>query len=56
VTATYTLPVASENMQELIALDVKNVKKGRHVLEVTVSSPQDSTIRAVARTELSVGK
>jgi hypothetical protein len=49
-------PVAGENMQELIALDVKNLKKGRHVLEVTVSSPQDSTIRDGARTELSVAK
>ena len=54
VSVIYTRPVTGENMQELIGVDFKNVKKGLHLLEVSVSSPQDSTIKAMVQKRLSV--
>ena len=52
VSVIYTRPVTGENMQEFIGVDFKNVKKGWHLLEVSVSSPQDSTIKASVRRRL----
>ncbi len=56
ISVLVTRSVTGENMQELIEFDFKNVKKGRHLLEVTVSDPQDSTLKAVSLKELVVGK
>ncbi|MFQ5866235.1 MAG: hypothetical protein ACE5IW_13515, partial [bacterium] len=54
VNVSFTRPVLSENMDELVEIDLKNVKKGWNLLKVRVSSLQDSTIQAVSQRKLSV--
>lgn len=54
VNVTFTRPVLSENMDELVEIDLKNVKKGWHLLKVSVSSLHDSTIKAVSQKKISV--
>lgn len=56
VSVITTRPVTGENIQELIEFDFKNVKKGRNLLEVTVSATSDSTLKAVSLKEIEVGK
>ncbi|MFQ5640343.1 MAG: hypothetical protein ACE5IR_20380, partial [bacterium] len=54
VDVSFTRPALSDNMHELVEIDLKNVKKGWNRLKVSVSSLQDSTIQAVAQKKISV--
>ncbi len=54
VNLSFTRPALSEMMHELVEIDLRNVKKGRNLLKVTVASLQDSTIQAVSEKEISV--
>ncbi|MGH7451070.1 MAG: GWxTD domain-containing protein [bacterium] len=54
VNVSFTRPVLSENMDELVEIDLKNVPKGWNLLKVSVSSLQDSTIKVVSQKKLFV--
>lgn len=54
VSATYTRPVIGQTMQELIEIDLKNVKKGRHLLEITVQVRSHPPVIATAVREVEV--
>jgi GWxTD domain-containing protein len=54
VSATYTRPVAGATMQELIEVDLKNVRKGRHLLEITVRVRNNPLAAATALKEIQV--
>ncbi|MFQ5630146.1 MAG: GWxTD domain-containing protein [bacterium] len=54
VSATYTRRVTESNMQEMIEVDLKNVKKGRHLLEVAVRLLQAPEVYATAVREIKV--
>jgi hypothetical protein len=54
VNVSFTRPVLSENMDELVEVDLNNVATGWNLLEVSVSSLQDSTIKAISQTKLFV--
>ncbi|MFQ5632573.1 MAG: hypothetical protein ACE5I1_27715, partial [bacterium] len=46
VSASYTRPVTGDDMQELIEINLKNVKKGKHLLEVTVRGKSRPEVEA----------
>lgn len=54
VSVSLSRPVLSENMDEFVEIDLKNVKEGWNLLKVSVSSLQDSTIQAMSQKKLSV--
>jgi GWxTD domain-containing protein len=56
VHVSFIRPVLGEDMKELVELELKNVTAGRNLLSVSVSSLQDSTIKAVAQKELFVNE
>lgn len=54
VSVSYTRPVTGEHMDELVEIDLKNVKKGWNLLKVSISSTRDSTIKATVQKKLFV--
>ena len=56
VNIRYERPVEGDVMHELIELNLGGVAKGRHLLEVMVSSRQDAQIVASAKKVLEIGK
>ena len=54
VNVTFTRPALNQNMDELVEIDLKNVKKGWNLLQVSVSSVQHPTIQAVSHRNFSV--
>lgn len=56
VSTTYIREIASDSMQELIEINLKNVKKGNHKLEITAASTGNPDISATLTSIIQVEK